>query len=104
MNKSNTTITREDGAEQLYICLINDPHIWESCVIPVYRTLQRHTVRGDYSHNKAKTAFTAAIRETVKKYRKYYLENPVSWNVVERRQVGAMLADYFESDYQNTDF
>ena len=104
MNTNVNTITRAYGAEQLYICLVNDPHIWESCVIPVYRNLQRKTVKGIYSSEKAKKAFTVAIRETVRKYKKYYLENPVAWNAAEKRQCAGMLVTYFESDYQNTDF
>ena len=98
------TVTRDDGAMQLYICLVNDPEIWKNIVIPVYRNLQRKTVKGIYSSEKAQKAFTVAIRETVKKYRKYYLENPVAWNAAEKRQCAGMLVTYFESNYQNTDF
>lgn len=104
MNKKQVTFDRI-AANDLYLFTRNERDIYIRALYPIYKNLQKHTVRGDYSSVKAAAAFLPTVRAAARLYdSRFSSPGHSAFGAAEKKAVAKMFVRVFEDEYQNTDF
>lgn len=65
---TNTGTIDQVAANDLYLFTRNEREIYIRSLYPIYKNLQKHTARGDYSSMKAAAAFLPTVRAAARLY------------------------------------